>query len=218
MWSQSRYIKQSKWKPHSNCLKTLHFWKKLWFSFLKNFGKFRGYKLSRTTWKLQFRGYKLSRTIEKFAKSRKFLPAKLYTFKVSHGKTSLTTGTLKIDRKNALWLVSHLLMEKQTLFIKTALITADSSLHFCASLHRMHTHIQKCVSDKICVTNPKFLKLCPIFLMNIYRTKNLSDKNFVPTRLCLKRYVQFVLTESFLRSSWDFNVIFKVCLDSLRLQ
>ena len=69
MWSQSRYIKQSKWKPHLNtCLKILHFWKKLWFKFFKNFRKFRGYKLSRTT--------------EKFAKSRKFLPAKLSIFKV----------------------------------------------------------------------------------------------------------------------------------------
>ena len=38
--------------------------------------------ISRKTLKVRFRGYKLSRTTKKFAKSRKFLPAKLSTFKV----------------------------------------------------------------------------------------------------------------------------------------
>ena len=39
--------------------------------------------ISRTPMKVRFRGYKLSRTSKKLAKSRKFLPAKLSTFKVS---------------------------------------------------------------------------------------------------------------------------------------
>ena len=44
---------------------------------------FRGYKLSRVPLNKRFRGYKLSRTPKKFAKSRKFIPAKVYTFKVA---------------------------------------------------------------------------------------------------------------------------------------
>ena len=35
MWSQSRYIKQSKWKPHLNCLKKLLFEKSFRFNFSK---------------------------------------------------------------------------------------------------------------------------------------------------------------------------------------
>jgi len=38
--------------------------------------------ISRTPMKVRFRGYKLSRTPKKLAKSQKFLPAKLSTFKV----------------------------------------------------------------------------------------------------------------------------------------
>ena len=44
--------------------------------------RFRGYKLSRVALTMRFRGYKLSRTPKIFAKSRKFLPAKVCTNKV----------------------------------------------------------------------------------------------------------------------------------------
>ena len=49
---------------------------------VQKFVKFCGYGLSRMTWTLRFRGYKLSRTTKIFEKSRKFVPAKLSTFKV----------------------------------------------------------------------------------------------------------------------------------------
>ena len=111
MWSQSKYIKQSKWKPHLNCLKILHFWKKLWFQFFNNVKKNCRYKLLQTTWKLRFRGYKLSRTTEKFAKSWKFPPAKLSTFKVQNSGM-ITTWSIDVvytnTRKMWLWrLITH---------------------------------------------------------------------------------------------------------------
>ena len=39
--------------------------------------------ISRVTSKVRFRGYKLSRTPKKFAKSRNFIPAEVYTFEVT---------------------------------------------------------------------------------------------------------------------------------------
>ena len=42
MWSQSTYIKQSKWKPHLNCVKILHFEKSFSFNFSKISENFTG--------------------------------------------------------------------------------------------------------------------------------------------------------------------------------
>ena len=44
-------------------------------------GKFHGYKFSRMPLPMQFRGDLFSRTAQKFAKSRKFVPAKICTIK-----------------------------------------------------------------------------------------------------------------------------------------
>ena len=51
--------------------------------------RFRGDLLSRVALNKRFRGYKLSRTPIKIAKSRKFIPAKVYTNKVINAINTL---------------------------------------------------------------------------------------------------------------------------------
>ena len=82
-WTREEVLyisKKVKLSWFSNFQKILH---------LQIFEKFRRYILSRMTWTLRFHEYKLSRTTIKFAKSQKFVPAKLATNKVvGYYKTS----------------------------------------------------------------------------------------------------------------------------------
>ena len=69
---------------------SLHFW---WFlidiSITPMKVKFCGYKLSRVQLNKRFRGYKLAQTPKKIAESRKFIPAKVHTFRVVKRTCSL---------------------------------------------------------------------------------------------------------------------------------